>query len=186
MTRLAVFPIPVYLLPEGSTKLRIFEPRYIRMVKECVGEQGFALSLSQPSNVDTPSPWAAWVEITDFDSLDNGLLGITIRAKSLVSLSNIVTEPDGLLKANISPLAHWASLDRPDIDIELQNELKRFLDKNHELSSLYPKKNYSDPIWVCSRWLEILPLNYQSRQQCIAPDSFNVAQNLIKTIVLGN
>ena len=37
--RVALFPLNVVLFPGGLLSLRIFEPRYLRMVSECLREQ---------------------------------------------------------------------------------------------------------------------------------------------------
>ena len=40
----AIFPLPVFILPEGATKLRIFEQRYLDMVKEAAKDNtGFVV-----------------------------------------------------------------------------------------------------------------------------------------------
>ena len=43
--QIPLFPLNVVLFPEGELKLRIFEPRYIDMVSDCLrNDTGFGVS----------------------------------------------------------------------------------------------------------------------------------------------
>ena len=49
--RLALFPLSVFLLPDGITRLRIFEPRYKRLVSQAMSSgEGFGLCLPKEAN----------------------------------------------------------------------------------------------------------------------------------------
>ena len=46
--QIPLFPLNVVLFPEGELKLRIFEPRYIDMVSDCLrNDTGFGVCLIQ-------------------------------------------------------------------------------------------------------------------------------------------
>ena len=46
--KIPLFPLNVVLFPEGELKLRIFEPRYIDMVRDCFrNDTGFGICLIQ-------------------------------------------------------------------------------------------------------------------------------------------
>ena len=46
--KISLFPLNVVLFPEGELKLRIFEPRYIDMVRDCFrNDTGFGICLIQ-------------------------------------------------------------------------------------------------------------------------------------------
>ena len=60
--QLGVFPLPIILFPNGITRLRIFEPRYVRLVKQAAAGDGFALSVYMPNTEFNSSKIAAWVE----------------------------------------------------------------------------------------------------------------------------
>jgi len=49
--KLALFPLSAHLLPGGIMPLRIFEPRYQRMIAQA-GDQGFALCMLDPRQPD--------------------------------------------------------------------------------------------------------------------------------------
>ena len=81
MMRLPLFPLNVYLLPGGILPLRLFEPRYLRMLSLSQAH-GFGLCLLGTRREDGQMPLLALgtrVEVTDFNQLDDGTLGITVR-----------------------------------------------------------------------------------------------------------
>ena len=88
-----IFPLNVNVLPGAFLPLQIFEPRYIDMVRDCLSKaEGFCIVLSKEGdgkNTDFPSHHdiATYVEIVDFNQLDNGLLGITVKAVSYTHLT---------------------------------------------------------------------------------------------------
>lgn len=188
--QLAVFPLPIFLLPQGRTRLRIFEPRYIRMVKQSAGADGFVLSLLQKENEHATSEWGAWVEIIDFETLSDGMLGITVEAKHLVMLSNFYHEQDKLLNATVEVVTHW---DQSDIDLyakpvsfnDIQTTYHDLLSQQTQLAELYPQPKCGNLTWLVSRWLEVLPLSFEMRKKLTQKDSFGLALETVETILLG-
>jgi len=183
--QLGVFPLPVFLLPGGVTRLRIFEPRYIRLVKEAIDETGFALTLYQPQLPFQTFPVGAWVKISDFTQLDDGLLGVTVVAEALVSLSKLDTEQDELRVANARPLAHWPRITSPPEDLaRVAAILSNMFDEYNELTELYPQPHFQDAGWVCARLLELLPLSLEEKTEFYQSDSFPAAWQLLQQVIL--
>ena len=53
--QIPLFPLNVVLFPEGELKLRIFEPRYIDMVSDCLrNDTGFGVCFIQEDNTLQP------------------------------------------------------------------------------------------------------------------------------------
>jgi len=184
---LGVFPLPIFLLPGGKAKLRIFEPRYIRLVKESFSNGGFVLSIFDKNQSFNTNKNGVIVDIVNFDTLDDGLLSIDVQAKELVTLSNPQLEHDGLLKAEIKKMKHWTnegktnSLEnKSDMVVFLKNA---FLQSSH-LNQLYDEKKLEDTVWVCARILEILPITALNKSK-INTLSFEQCQNFMHTIIKG-
>ncbi len=82
MEEIMLFPLSSVVLPEGKMKLRIFEPRYQRMVAQCSKTgSGFGLCLfdsKSNKNANELSEFGTLVKIVDFETLSDGLLGITV------------------------------------------------------------------------------------------------------------
>ena len=87
--RLALFPLSAHLLPGGIMPLRIFEPRYQRMIAEA-GESGFALCMVDPRQPDALRnmlPIATRVTIIDFDRLPDGSRDLAGDGERLLQLT---------------------------------------------------------------------------------------------------
>ncbi|NTS76481.1 LON peptidase substrate-binding domain-containing protein [Catenovulum sp. SM1970] len=185
MMQLAIFPLPIFLLPNGVTRLRIFEQRYIRMVKEAVQGDGFALSLYQEDNEFGTSGWATWVKIIDFETLPDGLLSIDIQGQSMMKIDEVWYEEDKLRRGNLSLIPHWSPEVHSEDTLDICDELKRVFEHNPQYSELYREPHFESATWVCQRWLEILPIENQEKAQFIQPNSFNQAKHFLNNIILG-
>ena len=191
---LPIFPLPVYLLPSGITQLRIFEQRYLNMVKNSQNTQGFVivhtLPKGQTSQYQTSaktqlSEWGSWVDIVDFDSDNDGMLLITVRCKSLVNISNIHQQADNLNLATIQPKAHWQAKADNEHCLMLKRELKRLFSSHEALQKLYPSPDFDSDHWVCARWLELLPVEFSDKKHFSQDNSFPKAVEFLSTILVN-
>lgn len=187
---LGIFPLPVYLLPGGITKLKVFEPRYVRLIKESATE-GFALSVYKPELDNQTSPWGVHVDIIDFDLMPGDLLVVVIKARELISITDISTENDGLRRGTVESLDHWPEEPSNADSKMLADALLYLMEQNASYGDLYANQQYNaapnwqSPTWVNRRWLEVLPMSYEFRSKFIYPGTFSAAQNYIKTMLLG-
>lgn len=173
---LGLFPLTAHILPGGRMQLRVFEPRYMRLVRDSLRNQhGFGLCMLNPngdlSRNEHIHTVGTLVKVIDFESLDDGYLGITIVGEQLFDIQNIKTESDGLRVGNVilrdmadsaASLGdtHVASND----ECELKRRLQEVFDNYPEFARLYPEQKFDDSLWVCNRWLEILPLQAETKQ----------------------
>ncbi|CAH0533525.1 hypothetical protein VST7929_01395 [Vibrio stylophorae] len=176
--QLAAFPLASHLFPGGIMQLRIFEPRYVRMVKECCAQQcGFALAMIEEQHTEAEKQMlalgtlATHVKIIDFDQLEDGFFSITIQGVERVKIHDIRGDDDGLLVAQTIPLTNWAPSETPSHAQSMVLKLKAFFRSNPEYAALYPHFDYQNAVWLCYRWLEILPLSCQQKQSLLSRDS---------------
>ncbi len=151
-------------------RLRVFEPRYVRLVTEAsAGKRDFAMAQVNPyvsqTHPDRILPLATKVQIEDFEQLDHGLLGITIAGVEKVKIVKRWQEADQLHIADVEQLDSW-----PDVDLTaeyqpLVQQLQKLLQQYPALQQLYPYPKYSNATWLASRYLEILPMQPALRQQ---------------------
>jgi len=78
---LALFPLGTVLFPGGPLRLRIFEPRYLDMVRRCLKESrafGVVLILEgeEAGAAASVATTGTNARVVDFDALPDGLLGI--------------------------------------------------------------------------------------------------------------
>jgi hypothetical protein len=185
---LAYFPLPIFLLPGGVTKLRVFEQRYIRLVQESAGDIGFVIA--SPLMAFDPNcahaNWGSWVKIIDFSTGDDGLLHIDVQCQQMVRLLDVTIESDGLKRGNVEVYEHWQSQQQSSDDDQirlLHNTLVKLFEQNPMLEELYPRPDFEQPEWVLRRWLEVLPLKDDDKNMFVKPDSFNDALDFVFSIV---
>lgn len=181
---LPVFPLPIFLLPDGVTRLRIFEPRYLKMVSIACQQNGFVLCLyDHQAELNVPK-LGAWVDIINFYQ-EGELLHIDIKAKSLVTIQNVTMDQDNLRFADCSEVPHWPQQSEQQHHSVLAAKLHHVFEEFPEQGSLYPEPKFDDINWVCARFLEILPLSFEKKQLFTNADSFTQADDFLKTIILG-
>lgn len=173
----ALFPLNTVIFPDGILPLQIFEQRYLNLIKDCMKQQtGFVIVLiSEGKEVGAPPQIysvGSYVEIIDWESLANGLLGISIQAKYRVRLSNISVRDDGLLFAETKPFESTMDnkLPMPKKFEPLSDTLKQLL--AHPFSQHYKNKvNFNCAADICYRLSELLPISNKQKQLLLETDS---------------
>ncbi len=182
---LPIFPLPVFLLPEGITRLRIFEPRYLKMVSVAAQGEGFVICFKTKDEQLTNKMWGSWVEIINFGQGEDGILEVDVKCKSLVELQSINTRDNDLHYSSVTHLEHWPATDvktDPLID-KLSKSLSEVFEQNKMLSELYPEIPADNPTWIVARWLELLPIVHSSKNNLINKYSFEQAKDFVQTII---
>ncbi|EWH09396.1 hypothetical protein DS2_12709 [Catenovulum agarivorans DS-2] len=183
--QLGVFPLPLVLFPKGITQLKIFEPRYVRLVKQAASGQGFVLSTYLPDAGFSTSSIGAWVDIIDFEKTADGLLIIDIYARELVEISNVKVESDGLRVADVTPVKHWPDAIPCANARRLSAALKEIHSSMPEYAKMYPQPEFDNPSWVCARFIELLPLPVEKKLEFLSPSSYNECIEFLATIISG-
>jgi Lon protease-like protein len=171
--KVPLFPLSSHVLPEGRMALRIFEPRYTRMIKEvCEAQSGFVVCMINTAGDKTNNthifPLGTFCKVIDFDILEDGLLGVTIEGQYCVSIAEVETQFDGLRIGQCEKGKVW-QCSMPIDDLAPMNErLKEVFEKYPDVSQLYDKTKFEDPIWVVNRWLELLPVGAEQKQHFMA------------------
>ena len=169
-TSIPLFPLSAHLLPEGRMALHIFEPRYIRMVKQaCAENKGFVMCMLNASGDKSRNehiyPIGTYAKVVDFDLLDDGLLGIKVAGIELVEVTDVVVESDGLRTGHCHTVTPWDCDVSPQQLAPINERLKEIFANYTEIASLYEETRFDDPMWVLRRWLELLPVDGGQKQQ---------------------
>ena len=100
MRELPIFPLPLVLNPGGELRLRIFEPRYLDMVRDCARSQtGFGICSVLPapgSDQRGICSMGCEAKIVDFDTLPDGLLGIQVVGLERFRMQSLQARDNGL------------------------------------------------------------------------------------------
>jgi len=168
-TDIPLFPLPTVLFPGGHLPLRIFEQRYIDMVRECSAKDScFGVCLINNSeNAEYPATHlrvGTTAEICDFSMLEDGLLGITAQGRRRFIIQKTRMRDNGLLMAEVDILAEPGALVMPVEYSVLSLIAGRFME---QLGGNYPEfqpGDLEDASWVGYRLSELLPLENDQRQ----------------------
>ncbi len=160
--QLPLFPLSSVVMPGGTMQLRLFERRYIDMVKNCFRtETGFGICLIREGNEagvpSEPYPLGTRVSIVDFDQGDDGLLHISVHGDEEFSVLSYAANDSQLLIGEVALLPERApTAMNGDIEV-LASKLELIL-RYVEPEVSYAENRLDDADWVCHRLLELLPL----------------------------
>lgn len=179
--QIAIFPLRINLLPDGVLPLRIFEPRYVRMVREA-SRRGMGLCLLGKQQEGGFSPLmtiGTLIEIIDFDQLEDGMLGITVRGTERFKINSLSVEEDGLLSADVDLLPDWHHAPiQPDQKV-LVEKLGELFEEHPHYAAYYPAPKWDDACWVVQRWLEVIPIDAEEKLPLMASNDYLEAMQFL-------
>ena len=183
-----LFPLSAHLLPGGRMTLRIFEPRYVRMIKEaCAADTGFGICMVNSKGDKNKNEHiysiGTYAKVIDFDLLEDGLLGVTVEGSKCFEIKTITTQTDDLRLGTCEWIDDWTS-QSPAVSISpLDDKLIEIFDNYPELKSLYEDPQFKNPIWVIYRWLELLPVDASQKQEFLQYNDCMKALNYLTLLV---
>ncbi len=158
-----LFPLNTVLFPGGPLPLRIFEPRYVDMVRRCMREgMGFGVVLLQRMGSETtPTSGIATVgtlaRIEDFSQLPEGLLGLACRGERKFTLVRRWLQADGLNLGEVRWHEPEPAVSLPLRQRRLVTMLRSLLEQLGD-DHLPGVPQFDDCSWVGCRLAEILPV----------------------------
>ncbi|WP_432767047.1 LON peptidase substrate-binding domain-containing protein [Xanthomonas campestris] len=175
ITSLPLFPLHSVLLPGATIGLRVFERRYLDLVRDC-GRTGSSFGVClilDGSDVGAPAVPAAYgteVRIEDFDVGADGVLVLRLRGTRRFRVQRSRVRDNGLVVGEVN----WCE---PDSDDELRPEhgllatvLERMLEQvGGEFASAGPGL-LDQAAWVGWRLAELLPLSEGQRLSLLQED----------------
>jgi Lon protease-like protein len=171
-----LFPLNTVLFPDGPLPLRIFETRYVDMVRYCMREHcAFGVVLIRGGSevgvgsAGETSATGTTARIVDFNSLPDGLLGITCQGERKFTVSKQWQQEDGLHVADVKFAAPEEPADLPLEYHHLGELLRKVLPELGELYANVPQY-FSNASWVSCRLAEILPIALSEKQYCLELD----------------
>jgi Lon protease-like protein len=150
--------------------LRIFETRYVDMIGNCIrtDSQFGVLLIREGGEVGRAATYdiGTLARIVDWYQGSDGLLGVTAQGEQRFRLISSRCEPNGLNVGEIEVLAAEAEIPLPDKYRPMATILAGVLD---DLGRLYEnlERRLDDAGWVTNRFIEILPIDLEQKQQCL-------------------
>jgi uncharacterized protein len=173
-TEIPLFPLGTVLFPGGPLPLRIFEARYVDLVRRCLRDgSGFGSVLIR-EGVEAGGPAltfdvGTYARIVDFSQEPDGLLGIRAAGERRFRILERRRERDGLNVATVEWLPEDPSQPLPAEFAELGPALDAILAQVGEpFASL--ERHLDDAAWVAGRLAEILPVPPGHKQHCLELD----------------
>ncbi|WP_266171921.1 LON peptidase substrate-binding domain-containing protein [Dyella subtropica] len=169
---LPLFPLSTVLYPQGQLRLRIFERRYLDMVRECTRGDGYfgVCLILQGHEVGEPAVPAAigtLARIADFNHREDGLLGIVAEGGERFRVRQTRVRSDGLA---IGEVELWPVEAAQAVPVEfalLQTILERLIENMAPQWRHAPRSAYDDASWLGFRLAELLPLQPDEQQRML-------------------
>jgi Lon protease-like protein len=172
LTDLPLFPLSAVLFPGGPLTLRIFEQRYLDLVRDCARRSsGFGVCLilqgREAGEPSLPAAVGTLARITDFYTLPDGLLGISAEGGERFQVATTRVRDNGLVHGEVR---FWP--DEPTVAVPpehglLATILERLIEKAGGPFANAERSCYDDASWVGFRLAEMLPLAQPERQELL-------------------
>lgn len=175
MPEIALFPLKTVLYPGGELRLRIFEPRYLGLVRDCTRDNvPFGVcQILQGGEAGEPAMPAAFgtaARIVDFHVDERGLLGIVAHGERRFHVEQPRLRDSGLLAARVRWIEPRSEPVEPEHAL-LASLLERMLERAGGLHAKASPAQYDDAEWVGFRLCELLPLEDEERQRLLQRES---------------
>lgn len=174
MNTIPIFPLNVVLFPEGDLQLRLFEPRYIDMVRNCMRDDtGFGICLikdgKEAGEAADIFPLGTYSRIVDWEQMEDGLLGITVVGERRFRVENSALQQDNLRTAEVT----WLDDDDEPLPESYHGftELLKEIINRYELPYENEDERYDEANWVSQRLAEILPFGLKTKQTLLEMDN---------------
>ncbi len=176
LANIAIFPLGSVLFPGGVLPLRVFEARYMDMVRDCMQTGApFGVCLitrgKEVGEAAEHEPVGCLASITDWDMQQLGLLQIRTRGGSRFRVVERRTQKDGLIRADLEPIADDPRVAVPEQFSGCVDLVRRIVDDLIERESDPLNRMVAEPYdfesaaWVANRLCEFLPIQARARQK---------------------
>jgi len=169
--KLPLFPLNTVIFPGGRLPLRVFEQRYLKMVKQAIADNspiGLCAIREGAETGATAVPYSVGtcVLVTDWDMPETGILHIDTHAQERFVVRGTHTEPNGLLIGTLEHVGIEAAVAIPD-DLELAVEILRYLIAEYGDARFPEPHELGNAAWVGFRLSEVLPLTLSIKQNLL-------------------
>ena len=198
LSSLPLFPLASVLFPDGVLALRVFEVRYLDMVRKChqTGAPFGVVSLTQGSEVrraGAPDEQfhdvGTLAVIEQLASPQPGLITLVCRGTERFRITQRNHLVHGLWIASVSQLDRDLSIPIPEDLKKTATALTQVLHTLHARDALNPAAKLPTPEqlddcgWVANRWCELLPVPMELKQRLMELDNPLVRLELVGDVL---
>ena len=198
LSSLPLFPLASVLFPDGVLALRVFEVRYLDMVRKChqTGAPFGVVCLTQGSEVrraGAPDEQfhdvGTLAVIEQLASPQPGLITLVCKGTERFRITQRNHLVHGLWIASVSQLDRDLSIPIPEDLKKTATALTQVLHTLHARDALNPAANLPTPEqlddcgWVANRWCELLPVPMELKQRLMELDNPLVRLELVGDVL---
>ena len=198
LSSLPLFPLASVLFPDGVLALRVFEVRYLDMVRKChqTGAPFGVVSLTQGNEVrraGAPDEQfhdvGTLAVIEQLASPQPGLITLVCKGTERFRITQRNHLVHGLWIASVSQLERDLSIPIPEDLKKTATALTQVLHTLHARDALNPAaalptaEQLDDCGWVANRWCELLPVPMELKQRLMELDNPLVRLELVGDVL---
>lgn len=199
LSSLPLFPLETVLFPDGALPLRIFEVRYLDMIKKChqAGAPFGVVALTQGSEVRRPQGDAeafhdigTLASITALEAPQPGLMLLHCHGQQRFRITRREQLKHGLWIAEVQHLANDLPVAVPadligvaEAFVKVMQALRARQGANTSPSFFTESARLDDCGWLANRWCELLPIPLELKQRMMALDNPLVRLELVSDLL---
>jgi Lon protease-like protein len=199
MDSIPLFPLGNALYPAGVLHLRIFEVRYLDMIKKCIAnktEFGVVALLSghevrTPEGTETLAEVGTMARIDEWSAPMPGLLQLRCSGTTRFRLEASRQLKHGLWMGDAVAIADDPVVDIPDNLQPTANALGKLIAdlQQHGVPGMQmpiaPPFRLDESAWVANRWCEMLPMPPQQKEHLLALEDPVARLEQIQEVLTG-
>lgn len=193
-TWLPLFPLKAVLFPDGILLLRVFETRYIDMLRECMKRDApFGVVLirhgQEVGMAAEPEPVGCLAHICEWDMPQLGLMTVRVYGGERFRILRTRVCADQRLEACTEPIPADAAGPVTDVHVHCAKALKIVIDDIESRMRVEQGAAFVSPFrqplrldsasWVANRWCEILPIPLKARQKLMELEDAETRLSLV-------
>ncbi|MEO6921482.1 MAG: LON peptidase substrate-binding domain-containing protein [Collimonas sp.] len=177
-----LFPLHAVLFPGGVLPLKVFETRYLDMLRDCMkSEQQFGVVLiksgQEVGNAADPESVGCLTRITEWDMQDLGVMMLRTEGSQRFRILRQRVLADQRLEAQVELIDADPATVPDEVHLQCAGTLKLVIDDINKKGRAAHGADYASPFslpvrfddagWVANRWCEILPIPLKARQKLL-------------------
>ena len=204
LTSLPLFPLSTVLFPGGQLPLRVFELRYLDMVRKChqTGSPFGVMALTEGSEVRRADPFpesfqsvGTLAQITQLDGSQPDLLQVQCQGHARIHVDRKQLLQQGLWVADVTLIPVDQHVPVPDDLRPASQALALVLHNLHQRQQAQEDRLHGPAIalpqplqlgdcgWVANRWCELLPIPLTLKQTLLELDSPLLRLELVSDVL---
>jgi len=165
---LPIFPLSAVIFPDSKIFLRIFEPRYLKMVSRSIKKSSYFAIIKTREDANYHGVMATYVKVVSWEGDDKGVLSILVEGVGKCKINNYYFEEDNLCMAKVTIFEKQQAIKVP----KKYQCLSKFLQELYEkFNSDYQKEYYvyqmDNANWLSYRLGEVINLSNDLKQDIL-------------------